>query len=214
MLVRNSDIVHKYKTSSKAGSKASKSILFYLIFAASSATVLLGAAQSLISNKKINIEVIRLAPDGKTYRVIADHGENREKIDEFVQSQLKQYVSEREEYNYFALPTNYAHSRELSHPDVVAVMDSQVNTLFRAKAEKNFINFDEYIDIEDFRKPTKDTVEVTFKKTRIENATGNEEDLGRFVAFIQYDFANIVDASSSVANPTHLRITKYTVRKL
>ena len=39
MLVRNSDIVHKYKTSRKA----SKSILFYLIFAASTnATILTG----------------------------------------------------------------------------------------------------------------------------------------------------------------------------
>ena len=185
-----------------------------LIIAASTGGVVLGIAQSLISNKKVNIEVIRLASDGKTYRVMSDRGENREKIAEFVQSQLKEYVVEREAYNYFTLSTDYTHARELSHPEVAAAMDAQINTIFKAKAEKNFINFDEFVDIEDFRIPAKNTAEITFKKTRIENATGDKEDLGRFVAFIQYDFANLAKSNDSVSNPTHLRITKYTVRKL
>lgn len=189
-------------------------VLLSLIIAASTGGVVLGIAQSLISNKKVNIEVIRLASDGKTYRVMSDRGENREKIAEFVQSQLKEYVVEREAYNYFTLSTDYTHARELSHPEVAAAMDAQINTIFKAKAEKNFINFDEFVDIEDFRIPAKNTAEITFKKTRIENATGDKEDLGRFVAFIQYDFANLAKSNDSVSNPTHLRITKYTVRKL
>ena len=189
-------------------------VLLSLIIAASTGGVVLGIAQSLISNKKVNIEVIRLASDGKTYRVMSDRGENREKIAEFVQSQLKEYVVEREAYNYFTLSTDYTHARELSHPEVAAAMDAQINTIFKAKAEKNFINFDEFVDIEDFRIPAKNTAEITFKKTRIENATGDKEDLGRFVAFIQYDFANLANPNNSVSNPTHLRITKYTVRKL
>ena len=189
-------------------------VLLSLIIAASTGGVVLGIAQSLISNKKVNIEVIRLASDGKTYRVMSDRGENREKIAEFVQSQLKEYVVEREAYNYFTLSTDYTHARELSHPEVAAAMDAQINTIFKAKAEKNFINFDEFVDIEDFRIPATNTAEITFKKTRIENATGDKEDLGRFVAFIQYDFANLAKSNDSVSNPTHLRITKYTVRKL
>ncbi|MFH4354448.1 MAG: VirB8/TrbF family protein [Neisseriaceae bacterium] len=187
------------------------SVLFILV-------ILLGVLSTFTYKNKLKPNVIRLS-NNKTYLIKINSEDNKIKINNLIREQLVNYVNNRESYSYFSLEMKFKNARDISAPDVANEMNNHLEEL-KKLIEKNYINFDIVVTVNTIRVIKPQYIEILFNKTRLDNATGDSEDIGKFTAYIKYDFNREKDDDESqesfktLLDPTNLRITSYQVRKL
>ncbi|MFH4356103.1 MAG: VirB8/TrbF family protein [Neisseriaceae bacterium] len=187
------------------------SVLFILV-------ILLGVLSTFTYKNKLKPNVIRLS-NNKTYLIKINSEDNKIKINNLIREQLVNYVNNRESYSYFSLEMKFKNARDISAPDVANEMNNHLEEL-KKLIEKNYINFDIVVTVNTIRVIKPQYIEILFNKTRLDNATGDSEDIGKFNAYIKYDFNREKDDDESqesfktLLDPTNLRITSYQVRKL